>query len=951
MAQGKLNTLRGWLLWVACMALTLWVGGAQAATPAANTVILNQSSMTYTDAAGAAWSTTSNTVSTTVTQVYSYTLLDASGGTTGNSKNVGPTVTAYSPYVLTNTGNGTDTFTVGVTGSISTTALYKIEIYEDDGTGNPTATAPLCSITTGTNASCTNATISLAAGAKYKFVVAYTVAGTATNNSTATSTVTAYSNTLGAATKPARTDNITVTMLPVFVSNLAIRTPTVAPPSGTWPLLTTGHGTATQPIYTTYTLAYSNIGGAQSNIYIKDVLPSGFGFVMGVSSCLSGTALNTTSGGNPSVLCSGANGTSTAIDFQVTGQTLEVVVPNVAAGTSGSLSFKVEVLSNKALFGTSNTTNQASYSASGCTGATVIACRTSTTTMTDTNTVAFNVTLRRGAQVGLADTMAGTPASAADATRSNVGVATPEMLPFTVTNTGNADDLFNVSLSTTDKQAIMNAYPSTAVLSWFADANATTPLQDTNGDGVLDTGSVAAFASKKVYLRVYVPIDTPLNPQANYEATVLATSGNDSTIKDASYADVPVVHGGKIDLSFTNPYNAATNVIGDWAPGPSSSPLTTITGVTAGATVTIPVYLTSNFDTATAISLTQGGNKEMGSLPSGWTAYWSTGACAGPTDSKTVSSSTPNPGQTLPLNLCLVTSTKEFTLPQRVYLKAYNGTVASDILYVEVAVVVKRFVLLANRTNVVKKGSSVDYAHVATNTGAVACASSSGGYMKVEAAFTDSAAATAGWSYALYLDKDNNDLLSVGDTIISDGKLTSGSLAVGASVKFLVRVYAPLTPGLATTVPLTVTVTDVDASGQASDCGSRSITDLTTLQGSPLTVLKTQATSTGTCSASFSGVTFATTPLSVAAGDCLYYQIEVTNIGPGPQSNVVVSDVASNYTTFYSSGSNATCTGASGFTGSAALAVNGDVITCGATGNSLPVGGKLTLRYAVQVKP
>ena len=526
-------------------------------------------------------------------------------------------------------------------------------------------------------------------------------------------------------------------------------------------------------------------------------------------------------------------------------------------------------------------------------------------------------------------------------------------MPFTVMNTGNATDTFNLSLSTTDKQATKNAYPSNAVFSWFTDANATTPLQDTDGDGVPDTGSVNPFSNKTVYLRVYVPIDTPLNPQANYEATVLATSGNDKTLKDASYADVQAVHGGKIDLSFTATYNAATNVIGDWAPGPSASPVTTTAAVLPGATVTIPVYLTSNFDAATAISLTQGGTKEMGSLPSGWTAYWSTGACAGPTAPATVTSSTPNPGQTVPLNLCVVTSTKEFTVPQRVYLKAYTstGTVASDILYVEVAVVTKRFVLQANRTNVVNKGSFVDYAHVATNTGAAACASSSGGYMKVEAAFADSSATTTGWSYALYLDRDNNDLVSSGDTIISDGKLTSGSLAVGASVKFLARVYAPLTPGLTTTVPLTVTVTDVDASGQASDCGSRSVTDLTTVQGSPLTVLKTQATSAGTCSASFSGVTFATTPLSVAAGDCLYYQIEVTNIGPGPQSNVVVSDVASNYTTFYSSGSSATCTGASGFTGSAALAVNGDVITCGATGNSLPVGGKLTLRYAVQVKP
>jgi trimeric autotransporter adhesin len=952
MAQSKQNRRPSWVLWALCVVLGALTFAAQAVVPTAGTLILNQSSMTFTDADGAAWSTTSNTVSTTVQQVGAFTLSPGTASnnnaaTAGNNKSAGVGVTVYSPYLLTNTGNGNDTFSVGVTGSITTGGFSKIEIYEDDGTGNPTATAPLCSITAGTNVSCTNAdnkvTISLAPSATYKFVVAYTMASAATGSTTAT--VSTYSAFVGSGKKEVRTDTVTVTASAAFVAGLAIKTPMVAPVSGTWPVVTSGRSTSTKPVYTTFTLTYTNTGGAAGNVYLIDTLPLGFSYVIGsaVSSCAPGTALDEGNTSNPS--CNGGT-----IQFKQSGQSVQAVVPSVAAGTSGSLSFKVQVLTT-APVGNGSTNNSAAYTPSSCLAGSISQCELVTST-TATNNAAFTVTPLRGVQMGQPDTTAGTPASGSDASQlSKLSAGTSDVLAFVVTNTGEVADTFNLSYGSA-KRVSMSSFPSNAVLSWFY-ADKTTPLQDTNGDGVVDTGDMAAGSSQTVYLRVFVPSDTPQSTMANYEATVLATSVNDVTAKDASYADVLMITGGGIDLTLTEIYNSSTNTMGDWGQGPSSAPLLTTTAVLAGSTVTIPVYLTNNFDTSTTVWLTQGGNKDMGSLPNGWSAYWTTGVCNG----SPVTSTTLNTGAQAALKLCVVTSPNAPTMTQPVYLKAYTktGTVVTDTLYVAVSVTSKtanQFVLLGNRTNTVSQGSFVDYAHVATNTGANACgAAAGGGHMKVEVSFADSTAVATGWTTLVYLDADNNDLVSAGDTIISDGKLTSGSLAAGASVKFLVRVFAPQMPGLNTTVPLKVTVTDVDASGQTSDCGSRSVTDLTTVQGSPLTVLKTQATSAGTCSASFAGVTFATTPLSVAAGDCLYYQIEVTNIGPGLQSNVVVSDVASNYTTFYSSGSSATCTGVSGFTGSSAVAVNGDVITCGATGNSLPVGGKLTLRYAVQVKP
>jgi trimeric autotransporter adhesin len=79
---------------------------AQAAPAPANSVIGNQASATYVDSTGTIRPVTSNTVQTTVLQVKSFTLTQTGAKTVPANQQV-----CY-PHTITNTGNGTDSYTL-----------------------------------------------------------------------------------------------------------------------------------------------------------------------------------------------------------------------------------------------------------------------------------------------------------------------------------------------------------------------------------------------------------------------------------------------------------------------------------------------------------------------------------------------------------------------------------------------------------------------------------------------------------------------------------------------------------------------------------------------------------------------------------------------------------------------------------------------------------------------
>src|SRR5689334_16081548 len=138
---------------------------AMGQTPSAGTKIGNQASATYTDASNVGRTATSNAVYTVVQQVASLQLASTQGKTGAPGTQV-----AY-PHTLTNTGNGTDTFTLAVAAGSGFTHTG-IAIYADtNGDGVPDNTTNL-----------NGQTVTLAPGAAnaFKFVVVGTVPATAT---------------------------------------------------------------------------------------------------------------------------------------------------------------------------------------------------------------------------------------------------------------------------------------------------------------------------------------------------------------------------------------------------------------------------------------------------------------------------------------------------------------------------------------------------------------------------------------------------------------------------------------------------------------------------------------------------------------------------------------------------------------------------------------------------
>ena len=137
---------------------------AYAAPPPAGTSIGNQASASYSDATGNAQTpVTSNTVTTTVAQVASFTL------TADQTKTAAPGTQVYFPHTLTNTGNGTDTFDLSVANLAGGTFDFtSVAIYIDaNGDGVPDNAVSLTS------------TGALAANGVFKFVAVGVVPGAA----------------------------------------------------------------------------------------------------------------------------------------------------------------------------------------------------------------------------------------------------------------------------------------------------------------------------------------------------------------------------------------------------------------------------------------------------------------------------------------------------------------------------------------------------------------------------------------------------------------------------------------------------------------------------------------------------------------------------------------------------------------------------------------------------
>jgi uncharacterized repeat protein (TIGR01451 family) len=442
---------------------------AHAAAPSAGTNISNIASASYTDSNGSNKTVTSNVVTTTVLQVASFTLIADQTKTANANGQVSLS------HTLTNTGNGSDTFNVAVANNDTrdnTTDNYDfsgLKVYLDaNKDGVPDSQTPVTSVT-------------LAAGESVNLIVQAT---TASNNVTAGDlgklTVSAISG-FDTSVTAKNVDTVKITNGAVIS---LLKSASVSNVDAT------SSSPAAREVE--YTLAYQNTGNTTAtNVTITDVLPAGLTYVAG-SATVNGTAVSDA---------------ADADGYNFTSGTATLVIPAVAANSSGVLKFKVQVVQNTPA-GIITNIAEVDPDGPGTEGKTpsnpndVTVLGVKKGTINDSTTDAFadgQSTTTPTPDVITKSTTQGTPVT--------FGVTAGGGEPIVVHNTGNVTEAFNITVN-------KNSLPTGSIVELFK-ADGVTPLTDTNGDGVVDTGPIASGATYQVISKVTLPSGysstTPIN--------------------------------------------------------------------------------------------------------------------------------------------------------------------------------------------------------------------------------------------------------------------------------------------------------------------------------------------------------------------------------------------------------------------------------------------------------
>ncbi|MBW4010126.1 DUF11 domain-containing protein [Moraxella osloensis] len=856
---------------------------AQAAAPTAGSNISNIATASYTDGNGASKTVTSNEVKTIVLQVSSFTLVADRNAT------INPNGTATLSHTLTNTGNGTDTFTLNVSQlSGDNFDLTNVHIYLDSNQdGVPDNNTDITTVT-------------LTANQSVGIIVVSTVPVTQTDGQKAqyTLNVTAGFDT---SVTGFNTDTVTVSAGASMQIQKSASVASVAPNGDI-----------------TYTLTYKNTGnGAAPFVTIKDTLPNTVTYNAG-SGLWSGssTALTDAAGGDPA-----------GIDYRYDSgsKTVYVSLTNVPANSTGTVKFTVKA--NAGNNSTVNNTasifiddnNDPTNTPTGTTPTqsnqttvtpTLIYTGTINDSATDVYADADKVTTdpNKDDQI-LSVTSQGVPVVFGNNAGSTDGG--PDLI--VVHNTGTATETYNVSIN-------KSALPSGSIVQLFK-SDGVTPLTDTNGDGVVDTGPIAAGGTYNVIAKVTLPstyseTDTNITNVTTLTLTPVSNPSATDTIKliitDVVKATVDLTNGDNTDTTTGGPTAGSSGQ-------DTGVPVDTKT-TAPGTAVTFPLSVTNNSTTPDNFNLSSTG------LPSGWTVqYYVDANQDGVPDGGAAITNTGNipAGSTVNLIAVVTPSANQAPINQNVVFTVSSpATGLTDSMTDQVVVSTKRSLsLTADNVGQVAPGGTVTYTHTLTNNGTITEGTTAG---SLPYTLTNN---QPGWTTTLYVDlnndglADNNELVTGNDlgaliaTYNPDNDSTSG-LEAGQSIKLLIKVEAPAnaTAGVQNSNVLTVSPTTV--SGTTTSPVSN--TDLTTVNDGQIRLVKEQALDAA-CDG-IADTSFTQNNLSAKPGTCVIYRITATNEGNVPVTTVKINDNVPTYTTLVSGS-------ASNNNTSGTVTVNGVAIT------------------------
>lgn len=810
---------------------------AHAAAPSAGTNISNIASASYTDSNGSNKTVTSNVVSTTVLQVASFTLIADQTKTANANGQVSLS------HTLTNTGNGSDTFNVAVVNNDTrdnTTDNFDfsgLNVYLDaNKDGVPDSQTPVTSVT-------------LAAGQSVNLIVQAT---TASNNVTAGDlgklTVSAISG-FDTSVTAKNVDTVKITNGAVIS---LLKSASVSNVDAT------SSSPAAREVE--YTLAYQNTGNTTAtNVTITDVLPSGLTYVTG-SATVNGTAVSDA---------------ADADGYNFTSGTATLVIPTVVANSSGVLKFKVRVNQNTPA-GIIRNIAEVDPDGPGAevktpsnpNDVTVLGVKKGT--INDSTIDAFadgQASTAPADDVITKSTTQGTPVT--------FGVTAGGGEPIVVHNTGNVTEAFNISVN-------KNSLPTGSIVELFK-ADGVTPLTDTNGDGVADTGPIASGATYQVVAKVTLP--SSYSSTTPISTILTSTPVTNSTGTDTINLVIDKVVASTVDLHNGDATNSTGTVVG--ASGKDTGQFIDTKSTKPGQATNFPLTIDNKGATGDNYNLST-----SPTLPAGWTVqYYLADGAGNPTGAPITNTGNIPTGGSVQLVAVVTPPANAPAGDQEVIFKvASPATGLTDVMSDRVTVETNRILSLQNdRTGQVAPGGTVVYKHTLTNNGNIV----EGAAANTLPFTLTNDQAVNGWVTTLYVDSNNDGIADAGELVTgSDLAVKTGSIARGASVNLLIKVQAPTnaTAGTPSAVVLTIKPTVVGGQSVADLVN----TDLTTVTSGQVRLVKEQ--SLANCSTGVAG-TYTQNAVYAKPGECVKYRITAKNEGNADVTNVVISDATPAYTT------------------------------------------------------
>lgn len=568
----------------------------------------------------------------------------------------------------------------------------------------------------------------------------------------------------------------------------------------------------------------------------------------------------------------GGTADPTGINYSVTSNVVTATLTNIPANTIGYIEFNVKI--NKSIAGEiENVIN--------VTGPT-----------TDTsNTAVVNV-----APV-YAVKMNGSASNVSDNTNTITASAVPQggELKFTnyVWNTGNTTDRFNLTLTN-------STFPAGSQIELYR-ADGVTPLLDSNGDGIPDTGLLAANTNIPVVVKVRFPSSYTVTTNTVFEVTPQAQSvgdgGKTSTIKDQGTL-TPVSQ--LVDLT-----NADNTELDNGAVDNSGAAWKTITvkssdNAVTGGQVIFPLSVThTGVGTEYLLSANASSDFSSLTLPAGVNRVRFYASSNG-TDCSVLGNEI---GKTRYLNdgqsqlVCAVVEVdkvnKDVTVPIyfRVISTSFVGTgnPAQDTIKnaVEIQSVNAKPQLefTPDLHGQVAPLGTVVYRHLLTNPAATDFTGSYGFIINnSESSFNS----------VLFLDVDGDGKFSSGDLNIRTlADLPGGKVAAHEQIQLLLQVTNVANNNLNQTNTTIVSLTD------SSNQVFASITDVTTVKQSQLTLTKLQARDfdcNGTADETYTTNALTIGKQSNGQGQCVLYKVILNNSGATVNNSFTFRDMTPAYT-------------------------------------------------------